>query len=39
MIQKLMVQEGPGRNKGSEKCCKDTVKGRLWEGIKVEYFF
>jgi len=36
MIQNFMVLEGSGRNKESEKCWKDTVKGRLWEGIKVE---
>jgi hypothetical protein len=34
-----MVQEVPGRNKESEKCWKSTVKGRLWECMKVEYFF
>jgi len=39
MIQNFMVQEGPGRNEESEKCAKDSVKGRLWEGMKVEYFF
>ena len=33
MIQDFMVLESPGRNKESEKCWKDTVKGRLLEDI------
>jgi hypothetical protein len=39
MALNFMGQEGPGRNKESENCWKDTVKGRLWEGINIEHFF
>jgi hypothetical protein len=35
MIQNFMVLEGPGRNKESEKCWEDTVKGRYCKGKTV----